>query len=74
MKNPRCAWVAIVKKSKLEFSMVATVENSEYCVFPRFEIKRIEGEPYEDIVVDFYELRGKDASYAGMAKNTAPIS
>ncbi len=68
MKNPRCAWVAIVKKSKLEFSMVATVENGEYCVFPRFEIKRIEGEPYEDIVVDFYELRGKDASYAGMAK------
>ena len=68
MKNPRTTWVAIVKKLKLEWSQRIEIKDGNYQVFPRFNIKNIGFKPYEDIVVDFYELKGKDASYVGMAK------
>ena len=68
MKNPRAAWVAIVKKLKLEYELRVEVKNGVYEIFPRFLIKAIEFPPYEDIVVDFYELKGESANYAGMAK------
>ncbi len=68
MKNPRTTWVAIVKKMKLEFEFRVEIKDGQYQVFPRFCIKDIGFKPYEDIVVDFYELKGENATYAGMAK------
>ena len=68
MKNPRTTWVAIVKKLKLEYQLRVEAVNGNYEIFPRFMIKAIEFPPYEDIVVDFYELRGEQANYVGMAK------
>ncbi len=67
MKTPRTTWVAIVKGLEEEFDFVAEAKNGVYQIYPRFQIERIGFLPYEDIVVDFYELKGKDASYAGMA-------
>lgn len=68
MKNPRCAWVAIVKGLRFEFSGMIDVKNGHYVQFPRFHIKGIEFAPYEDLIVDFYKLEGDDANYCGMGK------
>ena len=62
MKTPRTTWVAIVKKLKLEWEQRIEIRNGNYQVFPRFNIKRIGFKPYEDIIVDFYELKGKNAT------------
>ena len=63
----RC-WVGIVKGLRLEFILNLAVADGTYNYYPRFEIDKIEFDPYEDIVVDYYELTGDDANYSGMAK------
>ncbi|MBE6413305.1 MAG: hypothetical protein E7035_01975 [Verrucomicrobiaceae bacterium] len=68
MKNPRATWVAIVKGLRFEFEGRVEVENGNYVQFPRFLIKDIEFAPYEDLIVDFYELKGDNANYCGMGK------
>ncbi len=68
MKNPRATWVAIVKGLRFEFSGMVIAKNGEYVQFPRFFIKGIEFAPYEDLIVDFYELKGDDANYSGMGR------
>ena len=68
MKTPRGAAVAIVKGLSLEYKPTVEVKNGNYEIFPRFEIKNMEFDPYEDIVIDYYKLRGEDANYSGMAR------
>jgi len=68
MKNPRGAFVGIVKGLKYEFSTVVEIKDGTYEIFPRFLIKEMSFDPYEDLVVDFCLLEGKDANYAGMAR------
>ena len=68
MKTPRGAFVGIVKGLKYEFKTVVTVTNGVYEIFPRFLIKEMVFDPYEDIVVDFHTLEGSDANYSGMAR------
>ena len=68
LKTPKTCWVGIVKGLALEYSTQIVSSKSTYGVYPRFQIDRIEFDPYEDIVVDFYELTGDDANYSGMAK------
>ena len=68
MKNPRSTFVAIVKGLRFEFSTIVKAENGEYTMFPRFHIADIGFAPYEDLIVDFYELKGGDADYCGMAR------
>ncbi|MFA6565056.1 MAG: DUF5696 domain-containing protein [Verrucomicrobiia bacterium] len=68
MKNPRGCFVAIVKGLSLEQRAFVRVKNGEYETGALFKIKDICFDAYEDIVIDFYPLAGKDQSYAGMAK------
>ena len=68
MKNPRGAFVGIVKGLKYEFTTVVEVKDGVYEIFPRFLIKEMFFDPYEDLVVDFYALEGDDATYSGMAR------
>jgi len=68
MKNPRNCFVAIVKGLRFEFSTIVNVENGNYLMFPRFHIKGIEFAPYEDLIIDFYELKGDNANYSGMGR------
>ena len=65
--SDRC-WVGIVKGLRLEFILNLAVADGTYNYYPRFEIDKIEFDPYEDIIVDYYELTGDDANYSGMAK------
>ena len=67
MKNPRGTFVGIVKGLKYEFIPRVVAKDGNYKIYPHFEIKNMYFAPYEDIVVDFYEL-GKDATYVDMAK------
>lgn len=67
MKNTRSTFVAIVKGLKYEFIPQVEAKNGKYRIFPRFQIEAMYFAPYEDIVIDFYEL-GKQATYVDMAK------
>ena len=68
LKTPDRCWVGIVKGLRLEYVLRVAVAEGSYNIYPRFEIDRIEFDPYEDIVVDYYELTGDEADYSGMAK------
>ena len=68
LKTPNRCWVGIVKGLRLEYKLRVVVDKGVYNVYPRFKIDKIEFDPYEDIVVDYYELKGDDANYSGMAK------
>jgi len=60
-------YVAIVKGLELEFSVIMEVKNKHHILYPRFNINKIDFDPYEDIVIDYYNL-GKNATYVDMAK------
>jgi len=68
MKNPHGTFVGIVKGLKYEFATVVDVKNGTYEIFPRFFIRAMRVDPYEDLIVDFHMLEGDDANYAGMAR------
>ena len=68
LKTANRCWVGIVKGLRLEYDLRVAVAQGTYNVYPRFKIDKIEFDPYEDIVVDYYELTGADANYSGMAK------
>ncbi len=68
MKNPRGAFVGIVKGLKYEFKTVVDVTHGVYTIFPRFLIKEMAVAPYEDLLVDFCALKGTDSNYSGMAR------
>ena len=67
MQNSKGAFVGIVKGLALEQKAVIRAKNGVYEVFPRFNIKEMYFDAYEEIVVDFYPLK-KDAGYSDMAK------
>ena len=62
------AFVAIIKGLKYEFSMILTVKNGEYKLFPRFGIGQIGMPIYEDLVIDFVYFKGADANYSSMGR------
>lgn len=68
MKSPNGTFVGIVKGLKYEFSTVVEATNGVYTVFPRFLIKEMVFDAYEDLVVDFQVLEGDEANYSGMAR------
>ena len=68
VKTPDSCFVAVVKGMPLEHRQYVRVTNGVYTVFARYDLPRIEFEPYEDIVVDFHPLAGDDANYGGMAR------
>jgi len=66
--RPAGSFVAIIKGLRTEFSSHVVAKKGVYEIFPRFELEKIEFNPYEDIVIDCYELTGEDANYSGMAR------
>ena len=68
VKTPDACFVAIVKGMPLEHQQHVQVEKGVTTVFARYDLARIEFDPYDDIVVDYYPLTGADADYSGMAR------
>lgn len=66
MKTPSLAFAAIIKSGRFESSIAAKVVNGNYEMFHRFNYTQ--SKPYEDIVLDYVFLAGKDADYSGMAR------
>ena len=66
MKTPSWAFAAIIKSGRFESSIAAKVVNGNYEMFHRFNYTQ--SKPYEDIVLDYVFLAGKDADYSGMAR------
>ena len=68
VKSAKGTYVAIAKGMPLELSIDLQAENGVNKLLARYDINKIDFDPYEDIVIDYYELKGKDADYVGMAK------
>lgn len=68
MKTERDTFAAIHKGLRYEYSTVLKAKDGNYEMYYRFFIKEMYFDPYEDIIIDFYPLYGKDANYVGMAK------
>ena len=66
-KTPQGAWVAIVKGMPYHFSFTVELKKGEYVLSMAYD-HNMGGGVYEDLAVDFIELVGDDANYAGMAK------
>ena len=61
------AFVAIVKgRTRFDFVTCVSVTNGIYRTFPKFALSGNVAQ--DDIVVDYTFLKGKDATYAGMAR------
>lgn len=68
LSTPALTWCAVVKGLRLEYGCNIEAKNGTYTVFPRFDIEGIEFAPYEDVIIDFYELKESDATYSGMGR------
>ena len=62
------AFVAIQKTLRGEFTQKVRVMNGVYRLSPRYQIEKMEFDPYDDIIIDYYPLTGDDANYSGMAR------
>jgi hypothetical protein len=62
------AWFAIVKGLRLECTDAVTVKDGVYTLAVTLNVAGIGFRPYENWVVDFYELEGDNASYSGMGR------
>ncbi len=62
------AFVGIVKGLKNEFATLVEAKGGNYKIYLDFLIKEIEFTPYEDLIIDFYNLEGDDANYSGMGR------
>ena len=59
-----------MKTYRFDYTAVVEVKNGKYEIFPRITLDSVRKffEPYDDVVVEFNILEGKDADYNGMAK------
>ncbi len=64
--TPKGNFMAIVKGLRMENTLINRVRDGHYTLSYRFDF--IDVEPYEDIVIDWYELKGDDANYSGMGR------
>ena len=68
VKTKAKTFAAVVKGMKYEYSMEVVADKGNYKIFPSFNIAQMGFAPYEDIVIDYYTLKGDDANYSGMAR------
>lgn len=59
-----------MKTYRFDYEVVVEVKKGKYEIFPRITLDTVRKffEPYDDVVVEFNMLSGKDADYNGMAK------
>ena len=62
------AWFAIVKGLRLECTDAITVAGGVFTLALTLNVADIGFTPYENWVVDFYELEGENATYSGMGR------
>ena len=66
VKSKERCFLAIVSGMSYDYSLKVVLNNGKYRIFPVFNIY---GEqPYENPKVEYFELKGDDADYSGMAR------
>lgn len=70
VKTDKKMFYAHVKSLRFFYDFCVISSKGTYKVFPRFRIDKIRKnfDLYDDIVVEFNTLKGKDATYAGVAR------
>ena len=70
IKTDKTAFWAHIKTFRFNYDFCVLSNDGIYKVFPRFRIDKIREnfDLYSDIVVDFNTLKGKEATYAGVAR------
>ena len=66
MKTPNKTFMAIVTGMEFDYFPIVTYENGNYTLSHTFDLTRYK--PYENIVIDYYYLTGKDANYSGIGR------
>ena len=64
--TPSGNFMAIVKGLRMENTLINKVKDGHYALSYRFDFTNVE--PYEDIIIDWYELKGDAANYSGMGR------
>ena len=70
LKRGDTLWYGQVMGWRCDYRFIASAKGGRYEAFPRFTAKELRAyyPVYQDIVVDFRRLDGKDADYVGYAK------
>lgn len=70
MKKGNSLWYGQVMKWRCDYRFHADAKDGKYMAYPRFNVAGVYKyyPVYQDIVVDFRRLDGKDADYVGYAK------
>ncbi len=66
IKKGSSAYLAIVNGMRFDCVPTITLKNGVYSLFHTFDLSRYA--PYEDLVIDYQKLGGKDANYSGMGR------
>ena len=64
-KNGDAALLAVVSSMAWEYKIIIRRQNNKYYAFPRFNLTGYGA--YEDIIIEYFELKGENANYVGMA-------
>lgn len=66
VKKEDMCFAAIVTGMRCDYDTILGVKGGKYYIYPRF---KLDGDgAYEDVCVEYHTLKGKDASYSGMAR------
>jgi len=68
MQSKAGTYMGYVKTLRFELVMVVKAENGKYELYPNFRLNRMGFAPYDDVIIDFYKLEGKDANYSGVGR------
>ena len=68
VKTKNKTFAAIVKSMQYEYDLIVDVKNGNYEILQSYNIQAMGYHIYDPIIVDFYDLKGDDANYSGMAR------
>ena len=68
VKSKKGTYVAIAKGLNLEAKIELEAVKGKHRLKTKYEISKIDFDPYEDIIIDYYKLGGENAGYVDMAK------
>ncbi|MBP3773821.1 MAG: hypothetical protein ILA34_00535 [Bacteroidaceae bacterium] len=66
LQTRRGTYMGYIKGLRFESWLHSVLKNGVYSFYVNLELAHVN--PYEDYIIDFYPLRGKDATYSGMGR------
>ena len=71
IKTSDKAYLALVRGMQFDCAPIVSLKNGVYSLAYQFGLKRYK--PYEDLIIDFYPINAKDATYSAMARKYRSI-